>query len=265
VRGEYLKKLAKNQDWESFSNEIVNYQQEDVAVSCYAAEASAIKGDNSLLEAAKSIWMTAKEQPANCASMFDRMQSIGVLKEDDIWARFRLALADNRITLAKAVIKRSKLYDGNHIKLIDKAYASPSLVLAKKSFSFKTKLGRELNLFALSRLAKNDSQQALSAFNKIQSLLQAEDARYFYGSLALQAAQRHEPEALLWFKLAENCNTNKENIFNKEQLAWYVRAALREENWTEVLNAISNMSPEQMEEGAWRYWKARAFKAQNKN
>jgi soluble lytic murein transglycosylase len=264
VRGEYLKKLAKNQDWETFSSEIVNYQQEDVAVSCYAAEAKAMNGDNSLLEEAKSLWMTAKEQPANCASMFDRMQSTGVLKEEDIWARFRLALAENRMMLAKTIIKRSKSYEASQIKLIDKAYANPSVVLAKKSISFKTKLGRELNLFALIRLAKSDSQQALSAFNKIHSLFPAEDKSYFYGRLALQAALRHEPEALQWYRLAENEIINKENIFNKDQLAWYVRTALREKNWTEVLNAVAKMSPEQLQEGAWRYWKARALKAQNK-
>jgi len=264
VRGEYLKKLAKNQDWESFSSEIVNYQQADVAVMCYAAEASAINGDNSLLEAAKAIWMTAKEQPANCANMFDRMQNTGLLKEDDILARFRLALADNRLTLAKAIIKRSKSYEENQVKLIDKTYANPSVVLAKKSISFNSKFGRELNLFALNQLAKNDSQQALSSFNKIQSLFPAEDKSYFYGRLALQAAQRHESEALQWFKLAEKDYTNKDSSLNKDQLAWYVRAALREKNWAEVLNAVAKMSTEQMQEGAWRYWKARALKAQNK-
>lgn len=264
VRGEFLKKLAKNQDWESFSVEIANYQQEDVAVSCYAAEAGAINGDNSLLEAAKSIWMTAKEQPSNCATMFDRMQSKGLLKEDDILARFRLALAENRMTLAKAIIKRSKSFEASQIKLIDKANASPSVVLAKKIISFKSMFGRELNVFALSRLAKNDSHQALSAFNKIQDLFPAEDKSYFYGRLALQAAQRHEPEALQWFKLAEIDKVNTETSLSKDQLAWYVRAALREKNWPEVQKAVDKMSPEQMKEGAWRYWKARALKAQNK-
>lgn len=264
VRGEYLKKLAKNQDWVNFSEEIKNYLQNDVAVACYAAEASAINGDNSLLEAAKSIWMTAKEQPGNCSTMFDRMQNMGILKEEDVWVRFRLALAENRMTLAKAILKRSKTFETNQLKLIDKAYTNPSQVLAKKSISFKTRLGRELNLFVLNKLAKSDSKQALSAFNKIDSIFTAEDKSYFYGRLALHAAQRHEPDALQWFKLADKENINNETILNKDQLAWYVRAALRDKNWPEVLNAVAKMSPEQMQEGAWRYWKARAYKAQNK-
>ena len=257
LRGEYLKKLGKNQDWESFSGEIVNYQLEDSAVACYAAESSAILGDVSVLEGAKTLWLQAKEQPGNCASLYDRMQAANILTEDDIFARLRLALAESRMTLAKAVAKRSKSFEANHYKLMDNAYASPSAVLAKKTISFNSKIGRELNLFALNRIAKTNSQQALSAFNKVADLFTPEDRSYFYGRLALQAAQRHEPQAVQWFKLADKSE------LNKDQLAWSVRAALREKNWTQVINTVSKMQPEQLQEGAWRYWKARALKTKN--
>ena len=257
LRGEYLKKLAKNQDWESFSGEIANYQLEDTAVACYAAEASAILGDVSVLEGAKSLWMQAKEQASNCASLYERMQAAGILTEDDIFARLRLALAADRIALAKSIIKRSKTFEASQYKLIDKAYSSPSLVVTKKLISFKTRLGRELNLFALNRLAKTNSQQALSAFNKVADLFQSEDKSYFYAGLALQAAQRQEPEAVQWFKQSDALN---KSMLNKDQLAWFARSALREKNWDAVLIATSKMQPEQALEGAWRYWKARALK-----
>ena len=260
LRGEYLKKLAKKQDWESFSNEIVNYQLEDPAIACYAAESSAINGDTSSLAGAKSLWMQAKEQPANCSNLYDRMQAAGALSEDDIWARLRLSLADSRIALAKAIVKRSKTFDASQYKLIDKAYASPAIVINKKLISFKTRFGRELNLFALRRIVKTDSLQALSAFKSVESQFPVEDKSYFYGILALQAAQRQEPQAVQWFKLADDLD--KESSINKDQLAWFVRATLRERNWPMVLKAIAKMSPEQAEEGAWRYWKARALAAQ---
>ena len=260
LRGEYLKKLAKKQDWVSFANEIVNYQLEDPSVACYAAESSAINGDVSSLAGAKSLWVQAKEQPANCSNLYDRMQAAGALSEDDIWARLRLSLADNRISLAKAIVKRSKTFDVSQYKLIDRAYASPAIVINKKLFSFKTRFGRELNLFALSRIAKSDSLQALSAFKSVESNFPAEDKSYFYGILALQAALRQEPQAVQWFKLADDLD--KDASINKDQLAWFVRAALREKNWPMVLKGIAKMSPDQAEEGAWRYWKARALSAQ---
>lgn len=259
LRGEYLKKLAKQQDWESFSNEFPNYQSEDAAVACYAAESSAINGDVSLLESAKTLWMQAKEQPSTCSGLYDRMQAANVLTEDDIWERFRLALGGDRVSLAKAIAKRSKTFEAIQYKLIDSAYGSPQLVLNKKMISFKTRFGREVNLFALNRIAKTDSQQALTAFRKVEDLFKPEDRSYFYGRLALQAAQRQEPEALKWFQKADNTE------LNKEQFAWFARAALRQKNWQALLAVVGKMEPAQAEEGAWRYWKARALKATGEN
>jgi len=259
LRGEYLKKLAKQQDWESFSSEFPNYQSEDAAVACYAAESSAINGDVSLLESAKTLWMQAKEQPSTCSGLYDRMQAANVLTEDDIWERFRLALGGDRVSLAKAIAKRSKTFEAIQYKLIDSAYGSPQLVLNKKMISFKTRFGREVNLFALNRIAKTDSQQALTAFRKVEDLFKPEDRSYFYGRLALQAAQRQEPEALKWFQKADNTE------LNKEQFAWFARAALRQKNWQALLAVVGKMEPAQAEEGAWRYWKARALKATGQN
>lgn len=258
LRGEYLKKLAKSQDWSGFAAEFAHYRQEDVAVACYAAESEAILNNVSTLEAAKPLWMQAKEQPGNCSSLFDRMQAANFLSEEDIWARFRLAAMENRTSLAKEIVKRSKTYEPSQAKLIDKVAANPSVALAKKTVSLKTRLGRELNLMALNRVAKTGSLEALSLFNKLEDGLSAEDKKAFYARLALYAAQRHEPSALSWFAQAGD-------QLNKEQIAWYARAALREQNWKTLLMAIAKMDASQSEEGAWRYWKARALKMQNEN
>ena len=255
LRGEYLKKVAKNQEWEAFSAEIDQYTGDDAAIACYATEAKAIAGDTTALDSAKPVlWMLPKEQPGTCVSLYDRMQAANVLVEDDVMARFRLALADSRISLAKSIIKRSKYFEANQFKAIDKAYYSPTAVIDKKLVSLKSKFGREVNLFALNRLAKNDSYAAFTAYNKIESQLQPEEQSYFYGRLAYYAAQRHEMEALQWFAKTE------ESALNKEQLAWYARIALRNLNWPKVLTAVTKMDTVQAAEPAWRYWKARALK-----
>jgi soluble lytic murein transglycosylase len=259
LRGEFLKKLGRKEDWAAFAEEFVNYHSDDAGVACYEAEASLANGDLSVLESEKKLWMQAKEQPGNCNNLFDRMQAANILTEDDIWARFRMAYGENRITLAKAIAKRSKNFEPSNLKLIDKANVSPTLFLSKRMASSKTRIGRELNLFALNRIAKTDSQQAISAFKNVETLLTPEDKSEFYGKLALQAALRQEPDALQWFQKADL------NNLNREQLAWFVRSALRQNNWPGVLTAIAKMEPMQSEEGAWRYWKARALKSLGQN
>jgi soluble lytic murein transglycosylase len=258
VRGEFLKKLGKAQDWENFNQDIGQYQLEDPAIACYALEAKLAAGEQDSLANAKDIWMQAKDLPSNCNTVFDRMQASGKLSDEDILARLELSLQENRISLAKGIAKRLSDFEPSYLKIIDSAYSSPSVVLAKKSISFKTRFGRLLNGYALSRLAKTDTQQALSAFNKVSSLLASEDKQIFYARLGYQSAQKLEPEAVKWYKNAQDA------AMNKDQLAWFVRAALREKNWPAVLFAINKMDPVQAQEAAWRYWKARALVAQAK-
>lgn len=259
LRGEYLKKLGKMQDWQNFDAEIANYQLEDPAVACYAVEARAVAGDDTALEGAKKLWLQAKEQPSDCNSLFDRMQANKALTDDDIWTRLRMSLAESRLSLSKAIAKRARSYDANQARWLDKAYSAPQQLLSKKSASFQSRLGREINLFALNRLARTNSTQALVAFYQVEDLLGSDDISYFYGRLGLYAAQRHESQAVQWFKLAEDTN------LNKEQLAWFARAALLNNNWPMVQKAIAKMDATQTEEGAWRYWKARALKAQKQH
>jgi soluble lytic murein transglycosylase len=64
---------------------------------------------------------------------------------------------------------------------------------------------------------------------------------------------KHDPDALAWFGKARD--------LSDLQLAWKARAALRARNWPEVSNAIDAMTDKEREQSAWRYWKARAFKA----
>ncbi len=264
LRGEWLKVLAKRQNWTAFFAELPNFKRDDAAVNCYAADGRWQSSDNltkdiATLEHAMNLWLVPTEQPSNCNQLFDHMQQAGVLTDAAIWARFRLALQSGKNNLAKGIIGRIPTV-GNAVnyKLFDRVYENPSLVSNKKIVPLNTRFGRELGLYALERLARSNSAQALLAYKKIEDELSIVDRNYFYGRLALQSARKLEPEALVWFKKAV-VNTD-DLILDKEQLAWYVRIALRQHDWKSVLTAVSLMQPDQQTEAAWRYWKARALK-----
>ncbi len=258
VRVEYLKKLGRQQDWKNFSDVNARYSISNAAVDCYAVEVKAINGVRNALASAVPLWLRARNQPSACTRLYDRMQAKNILTEALIWNRFRMALAENRTNLAKAIVKRSKVYTALHSKLIRLASKSPTSVISKKRISFKSQFGREVNLFALNRIAKKSTYRALTAFKKVASNFNAEERAHFYGRLALLAAQRHEPEALGWFNKAESTR------LNKEQMAWYARAALRQENWSALLSIIARMDTEQADAARWRYWKARALQTKHK-
>jgi len=257
VRGEWLKSLGKRQDWDVFFDELASFKREDLAVSCYVLEGRAKKGDVIALTEGKALWMSANEQPANCEGLFDLMQSSKVLTQDDIWSRFRLAMQEGKVPLAKVIIQRDSTVSKNELKLIDIVYQNPQAALEKKIIPFKSHLGRALNLYAIDKLARTKLDDGLSTWSKLMSQFEADEQVYMWGRLAMQAARRHDDQALSLYAKVKNSE------LDQQELAWKVRSALLDRNWAVVLSTIEDMPSSQQEEQVWRYWKARAHKAQN--
>ncbi len=261
VRGEWLKKLGKSQDWTTFLAEYPNFKREDVAVSCYAAQAQAAQSttlaSSEALVQAKALWLVTTDQPASCDALFNQMFNAGVLTESDAWTRLRMALAENKLSLAKNIAQRIAHIDTAKLKLIDKVALNPALALQKNIVSNNTRFGRELNIYAVDRIARKDLASAENAWSKIKGQYEGEERGYGWGRLALQAAKKHDKVSLEWFDLAKN------TPLDIEQQAWKVRAALREANWPMVQSTIEAMPQSEKESTTWRYWMARALKEQN--
>jgi soluble lytic murein transglycosylase len=262
LRGEWLKKLAKQQNWPLFFEHYGNFQREDTAVQCDALLGQTQLGqtelnDRSVAAQAKAIWLTTTDLPSNCNQLFDTLQKSGVLTTDDVWARFRLALHDGKLGLAKSITTRVPNFDADNLKLLDRAYQTPQLLLDKKTVSFKTRYGAEVNLYALDRLARTKLDAAISSYGKLQSLFDVDNRTFGWGRIALHAARVHHPKALSFYALADG------TTLDKDQLAWQVRAALRAKDWVTVHDVIAAMPAKQQDESVWRYWLARALKEQN--
>ena len=256
VRTEWLKQLGKRQDWQTFFDELPRLQKEDTAVTCYALEGRSQQGDNSGLEEGKELWLSTVDQPDNCNAVFDRMLKTDVLKADDIWARFRLALQDGKVALAKSTIQHLPKFEITSLKLLDRVNDNPQHALDKKIISAKTRYGRELNMYAVERLSRSQPDTALAAWKKLEPDFDVDSRSYLWGRLALYAARRHEPTALDWYTRAGDTS------LDNEQLAWKARAAMRALNWPKVQSVIADMPPDMQDQSVWRYWKARALKEQ---
>lgn len=272
MRGEWLKKLGKKQDWQQFFEHYPNYKREDAAVECYALFGKSIaEGAGADIAAqTRKLWMTTTDLPASCTPLFDEMQKAGALTPDDLWGRLRLALQNGKLPLAKNITTRIADFDDKNTKLIDVADQTPKALLEGKativkstrkkpapqfSLSLNTRAGSEIGLFALDRLARSNLSDAIAMLEQLQNKLSAADRAFAWGRIAYHAARTHHPQALAYYALAKN------SALDKEQLAWKVRAALRAQDWDTVEAAVREMQPDQQQEAAWRYWKARALNA----
>jgi soluble lytic murein transglycosylase-like protein len=138
---------------------------------------------------------------------------------------------------------------------ISETDAAPPIGLSSKLASEGR---RTVALFALQRLAKQSPDLAYARWAKIAGYFPVTEQHYFYGWLAYEAARNLDARALQWYKAAAD------TPLDDHQSAWRVRAALRAQDWPEVLASVNAMSEQQQHDAAWQYWKARALQALGK-
>lgn len=254
LRVEWLKRLGKQEEWKTFLEEFPQVTSEDAMVECYAALGKAASGDSKALNAARPLWFSPNMQPDSCNALYDTMIRSGTLTPDDIWERVRLALGEGKITVAKAVFQRLPQFEASNLKFFDTAYENPQRALEKKTFTTQTRLGRELNLYAIERVSRSQPELGLKVWQDLKSGYSEKDQRYLWGRMALLAARRHDSLALEWFEHAQGAE------LTDEQVVWKARAALRARKWKVLKAVIENMPEDMRDDQAWQYWYGRALK-----
>lgn len=258
LRADWLRLLAKQQNWQAFLAEYPSFANDDAELTCYAMQARIAQDDAAAPQEARRLWFDGNPQPAGCVGLFQNLIASGQIKADDVWARIRIALELGNVSVARMVAQYLPDQQEARLRALDSIAENPQRFLDKGGADLKTRAGRELTIFAIYRLARSQPQQALPYWDELRPHFGPEDQRYVWGQMAFHAARKHDPVALKWF--AEAGNTP----LNELQHAWKARAALREQNWAAVLPTIEAMPEAMQRQGAWRYWKARALKGLGK-
>jgi soluble lytic murein transglycosylase len=253
LRRDWLKALGRAQAWDLFRAEFPKYSGDDPEIACFALQERLARQDAEALAEARSLWLSGREAPGACELVFDAAVEAGRLDTEDVWVRVRKLLAAGH--LREALRAGAYLPSGEAMgeKQFDRASREPLALLREKA-SYDKRAQRELAVFAVARLARNQPEAAAEQLARIAPRLGAADSAFAWGLLAQQAAMQHHPQALAWYREAVPAT------LNDAQLTWWVRAALRAGDWPEVRSAISRLSPEEAREAAWRYWNARAMR-----
>jgi len=256
LRGEWLKLLGKKQQWDLFDAEYPRLLNEDTELSCYALQSRLRNQEQAALGEARTLWFNGKSRPDSCGPLFEAALSAGIISEQDIWQRLRLTLEAGNVSLARQLAEH--LDGAISPAALQSAAADADRYLENLALNDAGKGRRMIALFALHRLGKQSPDLAIARWEKIATHFTEAEQHYFYGWLAYEAARKLDNRTLPWFKAAAN------TPLNEQQSAWRVRAALRAQDWPQVLGGINAMSEQQQRETAWRYWKARALQAGGK-
>lgn len=255
MRSEWLKTLGKKQQWELFDREYPRLINEDTELACYALQSRMRSQQQSVLHDARELWFSTKEQPESCAVLFESAIAAGVITQQDIWRRLHQALEAGNVSLAKSLAARLTGNRSISPAALDRAMDNPGRYLEKQSLDSHSAGQRAVALFALQRMAKQSPDLAAQRWDNLAVHFPDTEQHYFLGWLAYEAARKHDMRALKWFKQAGS------SPLTEQQSAWRLRAALRVQDWPDVLSAINMMTDAQRSDAAWRYWRARALQA----
>jgi soluble lytic murein transglycosylase len=259
LRGEWLRLLAKRHKWDAFNAEYPHLLNEDTELRCDALQSRRATQEYEVMQETRKLWLAGSEElPSSCTQLSDEARVKGVISENDVWSRVNLALESGNASLARQLSAKLPIERMLTASALASAESNPQHYLGRIKLDNATEADRRVALFALQRLAKQLPQLAFMQWTKIAAYFNSEEQHYFYSWLGYEAALRQDSRALGWFKAAEGA------LLTEAQRAWRTRAALRSLNWPEVRTSIAGMSPQQQQEGVWRYWNARALKQQGR-
>jgi soluble lytic murein transglycosylase len=253
LRRDWLANLADRGLWETY---LLQYRDDlaDDALRCHSFTARIALGQtDGLIAPIQQQWLTPASVP-ECAHAFDWLREQNQLTPEAIEARARLALKDGNASFAKQIA--AMLTDKQAAPLLRWAalLQSPQREIEHLIRNHTVRVEPEALLAGWTKFVRGNRDEGIkkySAFIRSQQFTAAEASPYAL-SLALALAWDRRPEALDYFK---RVRAEDLDDYAKE---WLARAAIWNDQWKTVTDAITSMSDESRKLARWRYWAARA-------
>ena len=265
LRNDWLLELGRRRDWATFARLHPAYRmQDDREVACYALLLQHQAGQD-VKEAALAAWYAQRDADDGCSLLATTLAEARRLRPGEIWHEARLSVDANRPRAARLA---AGLVGHASAQAMGEVLEHPARFLKRRLIE-PSALQQELATLALLRLASTEPETAASELAGAWGrALDDEQAAFAWASVGRQAALRlneraHEFYQQAWRRQRAHGHAPR---WADDTLAWSVRAALRtsrldRERWGAVLQAIELMSPAELRDPAWTYWKARALNA----
>ena len=261
LRNDWLRELGKRRDWTNLARDYPRFRMnDDREVTCWWLFTEHLAGRD-VADQARGLWFAQRELDDGCNLLATALLDAKRIKPDDVWRKARLSLEQQRPGAAKAAVG---LLGNAQARDAAEAVDSPTRHLARPASG--SRAAQELRVLALMRLAQTDADAAATRLDTRGLRLDGEHAAWAWAYLARQTAFRLSTDAATQMLRALSLLPGDANPgWSDDTLAWGVRALLRgappAERWPAVLRLIGWMSPAELRDPAWSYWRARATQA----
>ena len=257
LRWQWLYDLGEAQDWRKFLS--VYNGERNSTLRCYnlSARLSLDPSPETLrkvLAEAERLWMVGHNRSDACDPVFQKLEASSRITAEKLWDKIDLAMRNGNITLAKRLSQHLNRHDKQTVQLWSRVYSNPEKGLKLRQIRKNTPIHREIVLQGIKRIARNDASRAQQIWNEkgrkytFTSVQRGRQLRY----IALQSAYQRDSKALDRLKQLDPVYINKRVRF------WRIRTALQQQQWPEVVAAITALKPREADDDKWRYWLARA-------
>ena len=253
LRRSWLENLAQRAQWATFLDVYRDASATD-ALRCQALTARIATGQTAELgPALVRLWLTTHEVP-ECDRPYAWGLEHGIITDDLLERRARLALQAGNTTLAKPLIARLPVPQATPLRqwvaLLDTPLRSIDLLLHRPG----TAVLPEALLAGWSRLARQDPQAAVDRYTELvrTETLSAQGASPFALAVALGLAWQRDARAEDFFARVGT------HDLDDNALEWRAREAMWEGRWPLVAQSIAALSEADRRSARWRYWSARA-------
>ena len=254
LRDKWLAYLAEHEHWHEF---IRQYEAGgDIALECQYYWGIYTTGNKQhALNEAKRLWAVGDSLPKACDPLFLELTMSPYFTRDLVWRRFELALKKDNVALAEYVRRFFDKIDRHNADVWLQVHKKPSLI---QDSAFWTNNNTQMGLvFAhgVERMAKTDLDMAIRVWDsrKPEPAIDTGTAQELERTLALALAYRQDARA--YHRLAQLSSVDD------KVRGWKIRAALLEQDWQHVIDALAGLTAEEKQEPGWQYWQARSLEA----
>ncbi|MES1929825.1 lytic transglycosylase, catalytic [Salinisphaera dokdonensis CL-ES53] len=249
LRRNWLPSLARRERWSTLLD---NTRDSDGSTATCRAVNARIKLGQAPTDAALDLWRVGRSRPDACDPVFAWLEERGLRGPDEILRRARLAVLEGQFGLTRYLGRK---LPANVAARTDQ-WLGVAETPANLSYS-QPGLDGDIAVYAFKRLALRNLDKASDLLAPLVERLglDAEQSHEMKRYVALLYAQEHKPQALVWFARMDHARMTEDD----HALGWEIRAAVYQQRWPLVVDAINDLPPAIAGEEEWRYWHARAL------
>jgi len=255
-----LNMLAGAGRWDTYLQEYPKHPPGNTVLQCYALEASLRTSGSETpssewLDEVQGLWLVGKSLPAQCDPLFKILRRNGRLTSELVWQRIRLAMDNRQLSLAQSLASDLDKQDRAWVTRWQRMHKDPEQMLEHPDLTGDGPKAREIVLYGMKRLARDDAQAAASQWERLKDAYPFSEAEQAAAQreIALRAALQRQPEALEWLAALQPAQ------LDDTVRQWRIKAALAKQDWNTALNWIEALPNEERDKEQWRYWRARAL------